>query len=352
MVNCYGMKKIVILFVSLIFLGCGNNIHGDRSNQEGGSSKGMTRDEYLQSLDSAEMMNGLVFWTSDTAYSTNADLLLLLDTLYQHVRTDGFPSEVKKEERWMSEYRSRLVAYYDAFSEGNDTISQFVKADSVLNEGARLLELGSHWSTMEMVVYNSTVFTFDRFKEYSMLTRIVNSCESDEAKELVYKEWSLYEQMLKKIGIIASNMVSLNNWGGSISGPLSTASYLQISESRRDMYQTILDIVKGDGWDNTGVFPENAERFFFDCCATALNRTIKEADDFYKEYEGKERSESFDDAIKKTGIEIDELRPIMKEWIVTLDKLDNELTHDSSRHAVERAASHMIMKWASIVTER
>ena len=72
------------------------------------------------------------------------------------------------------------------------------------------------------------------------------------------------------------------------------------------MYQTILDIVKGDGWDNTGVFPENAERFFFDCCATALNRTIKEADDFYKEYEGKERSESFDDAIKKTGIEIDE----------------------------------------------
>jgi hypothetical protein len=185
-----------------------------------------------------------------------------------------------------------------------------------------------------------------------MLTQLINSCESDEAKELVYKEWSLYEQMFKKIGPIASNMVSLNYWGGSIAGPLSTASYLQISESRRDMYQTILDIVKGDGWDNTGVFPENAERFFFDCCATALNRTIKEADDFYKEYEGKERSESFDDAIKKTGIEIDELRPIMKEWIVTLDKLDDELTHDSSRHAVERAASHMIMKWASIVTER
>ena len=203
-----------------------------------------------------------------------------------------------------------------------------------------------------MVVYNSTIFTFDRSREYCMLTRLINSCESDEAKELVYKEWSLYEQMFKKIGPIASNMVSLNYWGGSITGPLSTASYLQISESRRDMYQTILDIVKGDGWDNTGVFPENAERFFFDCCATALNRTIKEADDFYKEYEGKERSESFDDAIMKTGIEIDELRPIMKEWIVTLDKLDDELTHDSSRHAVERAASHMIMKWASIVTER
>ena len=346
------MKKIILFFVSLILLGCVNNIHGDRSNQERGNSKEMTRDEYLHSLDSAEMMNGLVFWTSDTAFTTNADLLLLLDTLYQHVKADGFPSEVKEEEKWMSDYRSRLVAYYDVHLMENDTISPFAKVDSVLKEGARLLELDSHWSTMEMVVYNSTIFTFDRCRDYCMLTRLINSCESDEAKELVYKEWSLYEQMFKKIGPIASNMVSLNYWGGSIAGPLSTASYLQISESRRDMYQTILDIVKGDGWDNTGVFPENAERFFFDCCATALNRTIKEADDFYKEYEGKERSESFDDAIKKTGIEIDELRPIMKEWIVTLDKLDDELTHDSSRYAVERAASHMIMKWASIVTER
>lgn len=346
------MKKIIIFFVSLILLGCGNNIHEDKSNQESGNSMGMTRDEYLHSLDSAEMMNGLVFWTSDTAFTTNAALLLLLDTLYQHVKADGFPSEVKKEENWMSDYRSRLVAYYDVHLMENDTISPFAKADSVLKEGARLLELDCHWSTMEMVVYNSTIFTLNRCREYCMLTRLINSCESDEAKELVYKEWSLYEQMFKKIGPIASNMVSLNYWGGSITGPLSTASYLQISESRRDMYQTILDIVKGDGWDNTGVFPENAERFFFDCCATALNRTIKETDDFYKEYEGKERSESFDDAIMKTGIEIDELRPIMKEWIVTLDKLDDELTHDSSRHAVERAASHMIMKWASIVTER
>ena len=93
------MKKIILFFVSLILLGCVNNIHGDRSNQERGNSKEMTRDEYLHSLDSAEMMNGLVFWTSDTAFTTNAALLLLLDTLYQHVKADGFPSEVKKEEK-------------------------------------------------------------------------------------------------------------------------------------------------------------------------------------------------------------------------------------------------------------
>ena len=42
----------------------------------------MTREGYMNSLDSVELQNSLVFWAPDTAYSTNADLLLLLDTLF------------------------------------------------------------------------------------------------------------------------------------------------------------------------------------------------------------------------------------------------------------------------------
>ena len=40
------------------------------------------------------------------------------------------------------------------------------------------------------------------------------------------------------------------------------------------------------------------------------------------------------------------------EWIILLDKLDDALTHDGNRHSAERAASYMLMKWASIVTEK
>ena len=32
--------------------------------------------------------------------------------------------------------------------------------------------------------------------------------------------------------------------------------------------------------------------------------------------------------------------------------VDDALTHDFNRHSVERTASYMLMKWASIVTER
>jgi hypothetical protein len=263
---------------------------------------------------------------------------------------EDFPSEVKMEEKWMANYRSRLVAYYDS-SYGKDTLSIFIKADSVLNEGARLLELGNSWTTMEMIVNNDAKFALDRCREYGLLTQLINSCETNEAKELVYKEWALYEQMLRKIGLVVANMVSLNYWGGSICGPLRTASYLQLSQSRRDMYQTLLNIVNSDGWDNTGVYPENAKRLLFDCFDTAIKRIEKDTADLYAEFEGKERSEGFEEAIRETKSAMQELKPIMDEWIVLLDKLDDALTRDGSRHSVERAASYMLMKWASIVTD-
>ena len=72
------------------------------------NSTGMTREEYMNSLDSTELLDGLVFWASDTAFTTNADLLLLLDKLYRHVRTDSFPSDVMKEEKWMTDLNMKL----------------------------------------------------------------------------------------------------------------------------------------------------------------------------------------------------------------------------------------------------
>lgn len=345
------MKKLLIYCLSMLLLGCVNNNKENRDSLKGTNSTGMTREEYMNSLDSVELQNSLVFWAPDTSFTTNADLLLLLDTLYQHVRMEDFPSEVMMEEKWMADYRSRLVAYYDS-SFGKDTLSIFIKADSVLNEGARLLELGNSWTTMEMIVNNDAQFTLDRCREYGLLTQLINICETNEAKELVYKEWALYERMLKKMGLVVANMVSLNYWRGSICGPLRTASYLHLSQSRRDMYQTLLNIVNSDGWDNTGVYPENAKRLLFDSFDTAIKRIEKDADDLYAEFEDKEKRDGIDEAIRETKAATQELKPIVDEWIVLLDKLDDVLTHDGNRHSVERAASYMLIKWASIVTER
>ena len=275
--------------------------------------------------------------------------MLLLDTLYQHVREDDFPAQVKEEEMWMSEYRSKLCAYYDAHALGSDTVSVYAKADSVLNVGVRLLELDNHWSTMETIAYNDAVSTFDRCREFGLLTQVVSGCGSEEAKALVYQEWTLYEKMQKKIGRSISNMVCLDSWGGSMCGPLDTSAYLQISYARREMYQTILNIVKGEEWKDSSVPLGCAERFLFDCFSTAIDRNVKTTDELYKN-EGIEPAAGFRQTVDETKIAIKELRPIIKEWILLTDKLDDELTYDGNRHSIERAAAYMLMNWASIAT--
>lgn len=313
------MKKFLIFCMSMLLLGCGNNTKEEWKRLKGNNSTGMTREEYLNSLDSTDLQNSLVYFASDTAFTTNANLLLLLDTLYQHVKKDEFPSDVKKEEKWMADYRSRLAAYYDS-SYGKDTLSIIIKADSVLNDGVGLLELDCDRSTMGMIVDNVAQLTLNRCKEYGLLSQLIESCKTNDTKELVYKEWALYEQMLNKIRHIAANMSNLNYWSGSIVGPLRTASYLHISQSRRDMYQTLLN--------------EN------------------EADKCDREYDSEDMHKEFDLTVKETKLVTQELRPIVDEWIVLLDQLDEALTHDNNRHSVERIASNMLIKWASIITKK
>lgn len=309
----------------------------------------ISRVEYLQSLDSTECFDGMIFWTSDTAFEVNSELMLLLDTLYRHVREDDFAIDVRAEERWMSEYRKRLCSYYDDHAFGYDTISVYSKTDSVLNEGAKLLKIGCQGSTMEMIVNNSVELTFDRCRDYSLLSQVIEECENEDVKSLIYQEWALYEQMAGKVGTIASNLVGLKFWGGSIVGPLGSCKLLQVSQTRRDMYQTIDNIIKGVEWDATGAYLKNTERFFFDCCFTSLKKIEDETEEFFNS-EDRDRVGMINETIEETENQIRDLRPVMDEWIVVMDKLDEELTHDLNRHDVERAASYMLMKWSSIVT--
>ena len=59
-----------------------------------------------------------------------------------------------------------------------------------------MLELDNHWSTMETIAYNDAVSTFDRCREFGLLTQVVSGCGSEEAKALVYQEWTLYEKYI------------------------------------------------------------------------------------------------------------------------------------------------------------
>lgn len=49
---------------------------------------------------------------------------------------------------------------------------------------------------METIAYNDAVSTFDRCREFGLLTQVVSGCGSEEAKALVYQEWTLYEKYI------------------------------------------------------------------------------------------------------------------------------------------------------------
>ncbi len=313
------MKKFLMFSFSLLMLGCGSNGQEGRNDWSVSDSVAMTDGEYAEA---------------------DADLMPLLDTLCNHVDSEGFPAEVRVEEKWMSDYRSRLSAYYREKKLGDDTLSVFAEADSVLNIGMRIVEQNNHWTTADMIESVSKEFAFSRFREYGLLTQVVSGCE-DEAKELIYKEWSLYDRMQKKIGRIAANMVRLNNWSGSMSGPMRVASFLTLSEARGEMYQTMLHIMNSDSWDGTGIPLSIAKKLLFDCCSEALHRVR----------ESQEHGREFAKTIRETEAAVRDLRPMVDEWIRLMGKVDEELTSDGRHHSMERAASYMLMKWASMVTE-
>lgn len=337
-------RQLLLMLLTLAGVGCSPTPQAEKQLGNNEQKPQVDRKTYLDSLATEEVHDGLVFWASEKAFSTNAELLLLLDTLYRHVRTDSFPSEVRTEEQWMCDYRERLCSYYDRHLLGDGGITNNAKADSVLNEGVRLLELDCLLSTMEMIVNNSAELTFDRCREYMLLNQLISNCNSEEAKELVYKEWSLYEKMREKMVIISSRIVSLNYWGGSITGPTQTANYLCISESRRYMYQTTLNIAFGNSWDGTGVYLNTAKQMLFDCCSEAMNKVLSQKPCFRED-------EKEDEEVKEAETAIQELQPLVDEWIVMMDEFDFEFTSDGARHSVERAASFMLIKWASIVSD-
>ncbi len=121
-------------------------------------------------------VESLEFWTADTILKANRELVALISPLYQYVNTDSLSSlSFENDLKWMNEYRKRLCKYYNTNKLGTDTISQYAKADTVIEASRKLWELDSDDSTMGMNVRNGVEYTrlvFQQFNEYAQLLDI------------------------------------------------------------------------------------------------------------------------------------------------------------------------------------
>ena len=92
----------------------------------------------------------------------------------------------------------------------------------------------------------------------------------------------------------------------------------------------------------------------YDCIEKAYKEAVGFTTDLQKETDKKDEGtpQPFMETVNEAKQYMSELRPLIKLWIELWGKIDDELTHDYSRHEMERIASVMLMQWASIVSSR
>ncbi len=334
---------IYAIVTVLAVLGCKNN-----HDQTAQTPKNQVEGDSIAVTDSIEpskkdmSSESLLFWASDTAVATNPRLMVLLDTLYQHVRKDDFPAEAKKEEKWMTEYRSKLCLYYDSASLGRSNLSNFKKAERVLEEGAKLLKLGSQESTMEMIVYNGALATFEQYKAYTLLTQMANKFRNQKTKDLVYEEWTLSEKMRKQTTKVVVKLIGLSYWGGSISGVVCTDAACKILNARNDRYQIIQGKKKTRDKD---VSLNKFEDALVNSCNKSLEEMAK-----YSEYNP---GTGFYNELQNTKSEIKKLRPIISKWIKVMGKLTSDEAYTSiyRQTNIKHASSYMLSKWIDCIKQ-
>lgn len=295
--------------------------------------------------------NSLVQWTADTVMNENPELVMLLDTLYQH-RNDSIGLTLEKEMQWIKTYRRQLCAYYDRHQLGNDTVAEYAKVDTVLNVAERLYELDDDLSTMGIVVNNNICSYFDAYREYNMFDQLLTFSENDEVRKMLYQEWTLYNQMAQTMYMTCGDVTDLVFWGGSIRHIIYGSKLRDINSAKKEMYENVMMICKDeDIEDKYGVYPKCAETLLFDC----IRKSIKDAVDGEMKFR-KSEGEDIDTMYMKIAHTAErresELRPLVDQWISLWEKLDEELTQDYSRHEIERVCAAMLVRWASIVSSK
>ena len=302
--------------------------------------------------------NSLVSCTADTILSVNPELVLLLDPLYQMVRNDSLSITVQEKEKWMSNLRKNLSAYYDTHNLGSDSLTIYEKADSVINVAEHLYDLDEDWSTYGMIVRNFIIYTFYVFREYNLFSQMLNSCDDSETKKLLYQEWEIYEDLYDTMRDISTEFVCLHNWGGSITGPLCTMKHVELSDARREMYSELLKMKKKKtSTVNVREPLKRAIDVFFENLNKTLKEEIKNNSEIWEEKGNiadkeylktlKEEKKRYEETIKETKSYLSIMRLKLKKWNCTWDKLDRRITTDTNHHP-ERLASKMLLEWSSI----
>lgn len=253
-------------------------------------------------------VKSLEFWTADTILKASRELVALISPLYQYIHTDSLSSlTFENDLKWMNEYRKKLCKYYNTNKLGTDTISQYAKADTVIEASRKLWELDSDDSTMGMNVNNRVEYTrlvFQQFNEYAQLLDI---CKTEQQRILLKDEITAWYELEELLSKAYTDCTYLKYWGGSYASSASLNGRLKILESHITLYRRDKSILKNDfeTWNNQGIYLECVKELPVNCFLIKLKESI------YEEENGNDYAE----LLKTTKKDISELSSRINKWI-------------------------------------
>ena len=347
--NIY-LKSILCLLVILL-VGCSAGSKSQMTTQEEKVDTIIVSEDSIEEVDSSSVCNPEFLFDSKLAMS-NPSLATLIDSLYTHVRGEGFPAKLNREEKWMKKYRRMLCEYYDAHNLGNKNASEYFKTDSVLNEGERMIEKDPFDSTLAMIYHQSALYTIMVCREYCLLAQMKELCDDEDIRILLNKEWDAYIKMYDKALDVACHITIMKYWGGSIIGPLCTYNRTEMAKARVEAFRNVLNVVKRKKSSNSNIDLKGAKDNLISYYSDTFDKTYSEVKQYIDEESTEESKERFYETEKQTRQEIKDLPVKINEWIAVLEKLDKELsTKGYSMCDVKKVFSTMFIRWKDVLNE-
>lgn len=288
-------------------------------------------------------VESLEFWTADTILKANRELVALISPLYQYIHTGSLSSlTFENDLKWMNEYRKRLCKYYNTNKLGTDTISQYAKADTVIEASRKLWELDSDDSTMGMNVRNGVEYTrlvFQQFNEYAQLLDI---CKTEQQRNLLMDEITAWYELEELLSKAYTDCTYLKYWGGSCASSASSAGMLKILESHITLYRRDKSILENDfeTWNNQGIYLECVKEMPVNCFLIKLKESI------YEEENGNDYAE----LLKTTKKDISELSSKINKWITAHQAWIKETDEYNSENISEKYLGNTLIELSCAIS--
>lgn len=288
-------------------------------------------------------VESLEFWTADTILKANRELVELISPLYKYVHTDSLSSlTFKKDLKWMNEYRKKLCKYYNANKLGTDSISQYAKADTVIEASRKLWKLDSDDSTMGMNVRNGVEYSHLVFQQFNEYAQLLDICKTEQQKKLLKNEITAWYELEELLSKAYTGCTYLKYWGGSCASSTSSAGMLKILESHITLYRRDKSILKNDfeTWDNQGIYVECVKELPVNCFLIKLKESI------YEEENGNDYAEQ----LKTTKKDISELSSRINKWITAHQAWIKETEEYNSEDISEKYLGNVLVELSCIIS--